>query len=165
MAELELIFVVGLTGVAGWAWTAAIAADAFDPIQVTSLSFVAPVAETVQYAMVATGDTLRWGTGLVAGTAVGALVSAVLSGRFHVQGFTDETPMWRYVAGGALMGFGGVVALGCTVGQGLAGVSTAAPGSVLAIAAIVAGAAATIGSMEGATATDRAAARLPVAAE
>ena len=52
-----------------------------------------------------------------------------------------ETPRQtvRYLAGGALMGFGGVMALGCSTGQGLSGVSTLAPASFLALAAIIAG--------------------------
>ena len=156
--------VIGLLATFGWAWTALVAADAFDPVPVTSLSFVAPVAETVQYAMVATGDTVRWGTALVIGTVGGAFLSAILSGRFRAQGFTDDTPLWRYATGGVLMGFGGVVALGCTVGQGLAGVSTAAPGSVLAIAAILTGAAATLSLTGTRRASGAAATGLPIAA-
>ena len=129
----------------GWWVTGVVGAEAFEPVALTSLSYVAPVAESVQYAMVATGDTLRFGILLVVGTLVGAFVSSLIGGRFARQGFdADAPPLWRYVAGGLLMGFGGVTALGCTVGQGLSGLSAGAPGSALAFAAIVAGAALTL---------------------
>ena len=129
----------GLFVVLGWFVTGLIGADEFDPVQTASLSFVAPVAEGLQFLMTYTGDTLRFGTALVGGTLVGAFISSMVAGRFHYEGFTAELPVWRYVVGGLLMGFGGVTALGCTIGQGLTGVSTAAPSSVLAYVSMIVG--------------------------
>ncbi|MDD9910462.1 MAG: YeeE/YedE family protein [Ahrensia sp.] len=133
---------IGSLVVAGWIVTGIVGADDFEPVPLAALSFTAPVAETVQYAMIFTGDSMRFGIALVLGTLVGAFASSVVSGRFGYQEFTADTPpVWQYVIGGMLMGFGGVTALGCTVGQGLSGVATASPASVIAMVSIVAGAA------------------------
>lgn len=134
--------VVALIG--GWLATGVLGADDFDPVPLTSLTFVAPVAESLQYLMIFTGDMIRFSIALVGGVITGALVSAIIGGRFAFVGFTGERDLLRYAAGGLLMGFGGVTALGCTIGQGVTGLSTLAPASLLATAAIFAGAAATM---------------------
>lgn len=128
---------VGLLIVAAWVVTGIVGADEFDPTPLSALSFVAPVGETVQYFMIFTGDTIRFSIALVLGVLAGAAASAVLGGRFSFTGFTTESSVLRYISGGALMGFGGVTALGCSVGQGLSGVSTASPTSILALGSIV----------------------------
>ncbi|MEM7776566.1 MAG: YeeE/YedE family protein [Pseudomonadota bacterium] len=132
----------GVGGLVGAAWfvTGKLAYDEFEPIRPAALSFTAPIAETVQYLMIATGDTLRFSIALVSGVVIGAFVSAAISGRLGLQGFQTERAPIRYAAGGLLMGFGGVTALGCSVGQGLSGVSTLAIGPFIALAAIVVGA-------------------------
>lgn len=130
---------VGLVVVAGWSITGIVGLDEFEPTPLQSLSFVAPVGETIQYLMIFTGDTIGYGTALLFGLLVGAFASSVVGGRFHYRGFTTEGSLLRYVAGGLLMGFGGVTALGCSVGQGLTGISTASVSSVLAMLAIAAG--------------------------
>ncbi len=135
---------VGLLVVAAWVVTGVIGADEFEPTPLSALSFVAPVGETVQYFMIFTGDTIRFSIALVLGVLAGAAISAVIGGRFRFSGFVDEKSILRYIAGGALMGFGGVTALGCSVGQGLSGVSTASPASILALTSIVLAAYATM---------------------
>lgn len=69
---------------------------------------------------------------------------AVLSGTFHVEVFASRADLFNHLMAGVLMGFGGVLALGCTIGQGVTGVSTLALGSFLALAAIIAGCAITL---------------------
>ncbi|WP_108881877.1 YeeE/YedE thiosulfate transporter family protein [Anderseniella sp. Alg231-50] len=130
---------VGLVVVAGWAVTGIVGADDFDPTQLASLSFVAPAGETIQYLMIFTGDTIRFSVALLGGVLAGALVSALAGRRFSLTGFTAENSLARYLAGGLLMGFGGVTALGCSIGQGLSGISTASLSSVIAVLAIAAG--------------------------
>ncbi len=130
---------VGLAVVAGWAVTGIVGADDFEPTQLASLSFVAPVGETIQFLMIFTGDTLRFSVALLGGVLFGAFASALAGRRFHFKGFTSESSLFRYLAGGLLMGFGGVTALGCSVGQGLSGISTASLSSILAVLAIAAG--------------------------
>ena len=67
----------------------------------------------------------------------GALAGALLAGQFRLIGFADSGDTLRNLVGGALMGVGGITALGCTIGQGVTGVSTLALGSVLALVAII----------------------------
>ena len=77
--------------------------------------------------------------GAAAGVLAGAAISAVASGSFAIETFSDRGDMLRHASGGVLMGIGGGLAFGCTVGQGITGLSTLAPGSFLAVAAMVAG--------------------------
>ncbi len=135
---------VGLAVVAGWAVTGIIGADEFEPAQLASLSFVAPAGETIQYLMIFTGDTIRFSVALLGGVLAGAFFSALLGRRLQFKGFTSQKSLLRYLAGGTLMGFGGVAALGCSVGQGLSGLSTASLSSVIAVLAIAAGGYATM---------------------
>ncbi len=130
---------VGLVVVAGWAVTGIVGADEFEPTQLASLSFVAPAGETIQYLMIFTGDTIRFSVALLGGALLGAFASALAGRRFQFVGFTAENSLARYLVGGLLMGFGGVTALGCSVGQGLSGISTASLSSIIAVLAIAAG--------------------------
>jgi len=130
---------VGLAVVAGWIVTGIIGVDEFEPTQLASLSFVAPAGESIQYLMIFTGDTIRFSVALLGGVLIGAFASALVSGRLHYKGFTSQSSLVRYLSGGLLMGFGGVTALGCSIGQGLSGISTASLSSVMAVLAIAAG--------------------------
>jgi len=77
---------------------------------------------------------------VVFGILAGSFAAAVASRTFRVEMFADRADMLRHMGGGALMGFGGVMAAGCTVGQGLTGVATLGIGSLIAFGGIVAGA-------------------------
>jgi uncharacterized membrane protein YedE/YeeE len=107
-----------------------------------ALSFVAPVAYTLDYLMFFsdTSKVVTIGIAAVLGAAAGAAAHAVLAGRFRWEGFRDTEDTANHLVGASLMGFGGVTALGCTIGQGLSGVSTLAVGSFITLAAIIAGA-------------------------
>lgn len=131
--------VIGLSVVAGWYATGYVGADDFDPQPVESLTFTAPVADTILYLVTYTGATAKFGVGLVFGTLAGAFVSAAVGQRLKLQGFEEPAQMARYLVGGAMMGFGGVAALGCTIGQGLTGVSTLSIASFIALASIAGG--------------------------
>jgi uncharacterized protein len=117
-------------------------ADDFNPAPVTSLTFVAPIADTLQYIMLSTGLTLNFGIVTVAGVFAGSLVTALATQRFHWEGYTSPRHMLRSIGGAALMGAGGAMALGCSVGQGLTGLSTLALASFVAVAGILLGSAA-----------------------
>jgi len=82
---------------------------------------------------------LTFGIAGVLGMLVGSAGMALATKTFRWEGFTTTEDLANHVVGGILMGFGGVTALGCTIGQGLSGVSTLALGSFLAVGAIVAG--------------------------
>lgn len=132
---------VGFLVIAGWLTTGWLGADDFNPVPVTSLTFISPIADSVQYTMLSTGMTLNFGIALVAGVLTGSLVTALLTGRFKLEGYTSPNHMLRSVSGAALMGVGGAMAYGCSVGQGLTGLSTLAMPSFIAVAGILAGAA------------------------
>jgi uncharacterized membrane protein YedE/YeeE len=131
--------IVGLLVAGGWYVTGYLGADDFNPVPVTSLTFVAPIADALQYAMLSTGLTLNFGIATVAGVLTGSLASALATGRFHLEGYSSPRHMLRSGTGAALMGIGGVMAFGCSIGQGLTGVSTLALGSFVAVAGILLG--------------------------
>jgi uncharacterized protein len=133
---------VGLLVAAGWFATAYLGADDFNPVAVTSLTFIAPIADAVQYAMLSTGLTLNFGIAMVAGVFAGSLVTALATGRFRLEGYSSPRHMVRSIGGAALMGAGGAMAYGCSIGQGLTGLSTLALPSFVAVAGILLGTAA-----------------------
>jgi uncharacterized membrane protein YedE/YeeE len=133
---------VGLLVAAGWFATGYLGADDFNPAPVTSLTFIAPIADTLQYVMLSTGLTLNFGIATVAGVFAGSLATALVTGRFHLEGFSSPRHMLRSAGGAALMGAGGAMANGCSIGQGLTGLSTLALASFVAVAGILAGSAA-----------------------
>ena len=122
-----------------WYVTGVIGYDDFDPAPLASFTFVAPVGESIQYLMTFTGATINFGIAVVGGVIVGAFASSKANGRFRIEAFTDSSDMVRHIVGGSIMGIGGVLALGCTIGQGITGMSTLALGSVIALLSIVAG--------------------------
>lgn len=130
---------IGLLITLAWWATGVGLADEFDPQPVVSLTFVAPTGNALQYLMTYTGATINFGIATVGGAILGAFLSAILSGRFVVTGFSDRADTVRHFAGAAMMGFGGVTALGCTIGQCITGMSTLALGSLIAALAIVVG--------------------------
>ncbi|MDA9475931.1 membrane protein [Bradyrhizobium sp. CCBAU 65884] len=131
--------IVGLLVAAGWLVTGYLGADDFNPVPVTSLTFIAPIADALQYAMLSTGLTLNFGIATVAGVLAGSLITALATGRFKLEGYSSPRHMLRSGSGAALMGIGGVMAFGCSIGQGLTGVSTLALGSFVALAGILLG--------------------------
>ncbi len=132
--------IVGALIVAGWLATGWLGKDDFEPGPVASLTFIAPIGETIQYAMLATGARMSFGVAIICGVFLGALGSALVTCTADLQGFSRPSQMLRYMAGGTLMGIGGAMALGCSIGQGLTGFSTLAFGSLLAAGGIALGA-------------------------
>jgi hypothetical protein len=132
--------IIGLTAVAGWIVTGILGADEFDPVPLASITFVAPVAESLQYLMTFTGSTITFGIAVVGGVIAGSFLMAVATGTFRIESFADRGDMLRHLGGAALMGAGGILALGCSIGQGITGMSTLALGSVIAWLSILAGA-------------------------
>ncbi len=131
---------IGLLAVAGWVGTGFVLYDDFDPIAMESLSFTAPASEALFYTVASTAIPAGFGTGLVGGVLAGALVAALVFGSFRWQSFESPGQTGRYMAGAVLMGIGGVLAGGCTVGAGLSGIATLSIAAILALASIAAGA-------------------------
>jgi hypothetical protein len=149
--------VVGLLIVAGWYVTGHLGyKDNPDTLEMTffgtntraaeSFSFVAPLAYTLELLMLWTDKSLTITFGIMAalGVIAGSFVYAKASGSFRWESFANVEDLANHMIGGVLMGFGGVTALGCTIGQGISGFSTLALGSILTFAAIIAGSAATM---------------------
>jgi hypothetical protein len=111
-----------------------------------ALSFVAPVAYTLDWLMFFSDKSKLLTVGIVSvvGVVAGSAVVALAMRRFRWEGFGGPEDVANHLAGAALMGVGGVTAIGCTIGQGLSGLSTLSATSVVAVAAILAGAVAAI---------------------
>jgi uncharacterized membrane protein YedE/YeeE len=131
---------LGALVTAGWWATGWLAADEFEPVPPASLTLIGPAGDTLQYLMTFTGAKISFGIAVVFGILAGSFAAAVASRTFRIEMFADRADMLRHMGGAALMGFGGVMSAGCTVGQGLTGVATLGIGSVLAFGGIVAGA-------------------------
>ena len=128
---------------AGWVGTGFLLYDDFDPIAMESLAFTSPMTDALFFTVASTAIPAGFGTGLIGGVLLGALAAALLSRGFQWQSFSSPSETGRYLAGGALMGFGGVLAGGCTVGAGLSGIPTLSIAAILAVASMAVGALAT----------------------
>jgi uncharacterized membrane protein YedE/YeeE len=132
---------VGLTVVAGWAITGLAFDDmAARPAPPISLTYIRPMGDTLQWLALFTATPAPgFGVSSVFGALGGAFGAAMAKGRFRLETFADPQDTLRNLLGAVLMGVGGVMALGCTVGQAITGVSTLALGSFVTFGAIVAG--------------------------
>ena len=149
---------IGLLVAAGWAITGHVGYIAEHPEtleeafvgtnsgRAESLSFVAPYAYTLELLMLwsDTSRTVTFGIATALGVVAGAAIAALSRGEFRLEGFRQTSDLARHLIGAVLMGFGGVTAMGCTIGQGLSGLSTLSLGAFITFAAIVAGCAATL---------------------
>jgi hypothetical protein len=106
-----------------------------------SLSFIGPITYLFDLLMFWSDKSkfVSFGIASVLGVIAGATAMALLTRTFRWEGFASTEDLVNHLAGGVLMGFGGVTALGCTIGQGISGVSTLAAGSLITVSAIVAG--------------------------
>ncbi len=127
---------IGLLVPLGWVGTGFVLLDDFDPVPLQSLGFTGPTADTLFWTMAATAIPAGFGTGLAAGVVAGSVAASVSAGEFRWSSLEGPRQTGRYLAGAALMGTGGVLAGGCTVGAGLSGVSTASIAAILALAAM-----------------------------
>lgn len=136
--------VIGLIVPAGWYVTGVIGFDDFEPVRFESYTFVGPIGESLMYLLTFTGSTINFGVAAVFGVIAGSFIYAVATRKFVIETFTDKNDMLRHIVGAMAMGFGGVLALGCTIGQGITGMSTLALGSLLTLMSIVFGSALTM---------------------
>ncbi|RVT81765.1 YeeE/YedE family protein [Rhodobacteraceae bacterium CCMM004] len=132
---------VGLAVVSGWIGTAWVAQTGFAATPLRSHTFAAPLGETMLYLMTASARPLSFGVGSVAGVLIGAFVGSLFKGHFRWEACEDPRELRRQMTGAALMGGGAVVAMGCTVGQGLSAFSLLAVSAPVTMAAIFVGAA------------------------
>jgi hypothetical protein len=149
---------VGLVVVGGWYVSGKLGYLAEDPNtlqeafiatntgRLESLSFVAPQAYSLELLMFWTDKSriITFGIASALGVIAGSAAYALASGSFRWESFRDAKDTANHMIGGLLMGFGGITAMGCTIGQGITGFSTLALGSMLTFVSIVAGSAATM---------------------
>ena len=132
--------VAGLSVVSAWAGTAWLAREGFAGLPVVSHTFSAPPGDAILWLMTASGGGLSFGVGSVAGVVAGAVLASLGQGRFRWEACEDPRELRRQIIGACLMGMGAVLALGCTIGQGLSAMSILAWSAPLAVAGIVIGA-------------------------
>jgi len=150
--------VVGLLVVGGW-WLTGVAGHLEEHPQtleeawiatssgrMESLTFVGPQASVLDLALLWTDRSrfVSFGVATVLGVVVGAFVHGLVTRTLRLEGFRDPEDMLNHIVAAMLMGFGGVTALGCTVGQGITGLSTLAVGSMLTLVSILVGAVAAL---------------------
>jgi hypothetical protein len=148
--------VIGLAVVAGWYLTgsamgaewkewAEMADTPPSRVEVQSYTFISPMGDSVRY-LLHPGDwsLVNFGICALAGVIVGSFLYALATRSFRFEWFVNAGDFANHAIGAVLMGVGGVLSMGCTVGQAITGVSTLAVGSMLTFAAIVTGAAATM---------------------
>lgn len=140
---------IGLCVVLGWFLTGLTFDEFADNPTLISLSYVRPVGDSIDYVMRYTAlGAPGFGVVTVAGALIGGFLGALSMRRLNLTTFADRADSMRNMFGAALMGIGGVLALGCTVGQGLTGVSTLALGSVITFVFIVIGGVIGVKTME-----------------
>ena len=132
--------IIGLMIVWGWISTGYIAPNEYETHRLESLTFSAPLGETLIYVMTMTGSTLKFGIGATTGVIIGAAITAFAQGHFRWEAVEDPREFRRQLIGGILMGTGGVTALGCTIGQGVSAFSTLAFSAPVALIGIFCGA-------------------------
>ena len=135
---------IGVLVVGAWYVTGVIGNDDFEPVPVEALTFIAPTGNTVNYLMTWTGAEINFGIAVVLGMIVGSFLYAISSGNFRVEAFANRADMRNHLIAGVLMGFGGVLSFGCTIGQGVSGMSALALGSLVALLSIMLGSALTM---------------------
>jgi len=131
---------VGVAIAAGWIITAYFQQQSFSPVQLESASFVLPLGDGILQFVANTGVGPDYGVGLVFGTILGAALGALKQKSVRWEACDDARELGRHITGAALMGFGGVLALGCTIGQGLSAASLMTISAPIVIISIAVGA-------------------------
>lgn len=133
--------VVGLAIVSGWWGSYWVSQTQLSHLPVVSHTFSAPLGKSLIYLMTSSGGGLSFGVGSVGGVLAGAFAGSLMKGHFRWEACEDPRELRRQILGAVLMGFGSVLALGCTIGQGLSAFSVLALSAPVTFAAIFAGAA------------------------
>ncbi|TCP60868.1 sulfur transporter [Rhodovulum bhavnagarense] len=133
---------VGFSVAVGWVLTFGLSEVSFDPVQIESLTFTGPSANTLMF-FLERPAILHFDIGLVPGVFLGSFLAAWIARDLRLQGFESEVNMRKAMIGAALMGFGGMLAGGCSIGAGVTGGSIFAGTMWAALAAMWVGGMAT----------------------
>ncbi|WP_299671819.1 YeeE/YedE family protein [uncultured Roseobacter sp.] len=132
--------VVGLAIASGWVGTYWVAMTGFEAEPIETHTFAAPIGDTIFYAMTASGNALSFSVGSVVGVVIGAALGSYSKGHFRWEACEDPRELRRQIGGAALMGPGAILAVGCSVGQGISAFATLAFSAPVAFLAIFLGA-------------------------
>ena len=113
----------------------------FDAEPIETHAFAAPIGDTIYYSMTASGNALSFSVGSVLGVVLGAALGSYSKGHFRWEACDDPRELRRQILGAAIMGPGAILAVGCSVGQGISAFSVLAFSAPVAFAAIFVGAA------------------------
>ncbi len=160
-SEVAAAIGVGLSVTAGWILTFKLAGMTFQASKVTSITLTGPSADTLMGLINARSVPLGFDVGLVPGVFLGSMLAATLARQLKLQGFEGGPSMVRYITGATLMGFGGMLAGGCSVGAGISGTAIFALTAWLALSSMWIGAAITDYIWDGRTQRDEIAASRP----
>lgn len=145
--------VIGIAVIVGWYITGGSMGQAWKEfadfadvkplrVETQSFTFISPMGDLARYVMnPADTSLINFGIMALVGVILGSLLYALFSRSFRIEWFVSRGDFFNHAFGAVLMGIGGVLSMGCTVGQAITGVSTLALGSVLTLISIVAGAA------------------------
>ena len=136
--------VIGACVVAAWYITGYLGQDDFEPVTPQGMAFIGPTGNTISYLMTFTGAQINFGIAVALGMVAGSFLYAVVTNSFRIETFSNRSEMVSHLIGAVLMGFGGVLSFGCTIGQGVTGMSTLAMGSIMALVSIIFGSALTM---------------------
>ena len=139
MSKLVFAALIGLLVPIAWVGTGFVLQDDFDPITFESLSFTSSSSEWLFWSVASTSIGAGFGVGLISGVFVGSALTAVAFREFQWVSFESPRQTGRYLSGAVLMGIGGVLAGGCTVGAGLSGMSSLSVSALLALISITLG--------------------------
>lgn len=139
-ARLFWSAVVGLAVLSGWLGTYWIAETGFAAEPIETHTFAAPIGDTIIYGMTASGNALSFSVGSVLGVVIGAAIGSYSKGHFRWEACEDPRELKRQILGAAIMGPGAILAVGCSVGQGLSAFSVLAFSAPVAFVAIFVGA-------------------------
>ena len=106
---------------AAWWFTCVVSTFAFDPHPIQALGFTEPSAEVLNRVLFVSDKPLNFDVGLVPSNFLGSFIAPAFFGELKLEGFEGGPSMRRYIVGAVLMGFGGLLASGCAVGDGLSG--------------------------------------------
>lgn len=130
---------VGMAVAVGWASTAFVSFHTFGEITPQSITFTAPMAETISTLMTAEQSLMRLGVGLIIGALTGSLLVSVWRRDWRLESFDSNRPVSRYLLAGSMMGIGAVLAGGCSIGAGLSGTSVLSAQAVVTLVAMASG--------------------------
>jgi len=132
--------IVGLAIASGWIGTNWVANTGFANEPIETHTFTAPVGDTLFYLMTASGNTLSFSVGSIAGVIIGAFIGSIFKGHFRWEACEDPRELKRQISGAVFMGVGAILAVGCSIGQGISAMAVLAYSAPIALISIFIGA-------------------------